>query len=404
MIKISDIVNALSGIMFLSKWYAQDSSKRDSRLWTFGAWDGMRYSDNSRALYEYVLLNCPQIKAVWMTKSDTVYQRLHDANMPVVKCGSSEAHHIQQQAGYFFLTKGPEDSEPRYMHGCNLIWLWHGMPLKQIGRDAMAFQRKNTLFKRFKTRIRKVTVPWEFLDGPTLSTSGFFIPFLQSAFALQGSNVWNVGLPRNDNFFKTDFVEDIIGNLHRKFDRPSQPVRLVLYMPTHRDKSTREGHPFNPFDEAGFDVAALDEILEKGNYILLYKGHFFDSSNNGVNSSSRIITVSDQSYDDMYTFIKDVDILITDYSSIYFDFLLCNKPVILFPFDEEDYVHNSRPFYFDYSLLEGAHVYSWKELCQCLAEETYYVPSQKTKHLFNDYCDGNSCKRIVEMITENIIK
>jgi CDP-glycerol glycerophosphotransferase len=179
-------------------------------------------------------------------------------------------------------------------------------------------------------------------------------------------------------------------------------VKLLLYMPTHRDKSTREGHTFDPFQQAGFDSSRLEEVLEEKNIVLLYKGHFFDSANQGLQSASRIITVTDDDYDDIYTFIKDVDILLTDYSSIYFDFLLCRKPIILFPFDMDDYVAYSRPFYFDYSLMEGKRVFSWQELAEALGNDEYYVPSEQTIRLMNTYLDNNACRRVVEKVRQQI--
>ena len=69
---LSDLQKAIGGLFFLPVWWSQRWYKRDPYLWTFGAWDGLRYSDNSRAMYEYVLANCPHIKAVWMTNSKQV--------------------------------------------------------------------------------------------------------------------------------------------------------------------------------------------------------------------------------------------------------------------------------------------------------------------------------------------
>ena len=221
---------ALEGLKRSPQWYTQSAAARDKHLWTFGAWDGLRYSDNSRALFEYTLANCPEIKAVWMTKSPKVYERLYSKGLPVELCYSESGKAVQRKAGYFFLTKGPDDGDPLQMRGCHLIWLWHGMPLKQIGRDSMAFLRKNTLWKRVKTAIRQKIVPWQFLSGETLSSAPFFTPFLQSAFGLPADMVWEVGYPRNDHFFKTDVTERIISDLHSRFDRKDA---------TQRAKATR---------------------------------------------------------------------------------------------------------------------------------------------------------------------
>lgn len=387
----TDIIHAIDGLCFLPFWWAQRLHKRDPYLWTFGAWDGVRYSDNSRALYEYVNAHCPQIKAVWMTHSPAIVQHLKDRGLPVVLCETKEGKQIQKRAGFFITSKSFADSNPHYMSGIRYINLWHGMPLKRIGNDMLLFERKNTLFKKFKTYCRRILLPWEFIKGPTLSSAPFFTPFLQSAFEMPSSEVWETGLPRIDKFRSTA-SEELIQALDKQFNQPLK----VLYMPTHRDAE----HHFNPFAKAGFCVASFNTLLEQLNIVFLYKGHYFDRDVKEGGDSKRLITISDNDYDDLYTFVKDVDVLITDYSSIYFDFLYLCKPIILFPFDEEEYVTKSRPFYFDYALMEAKRVYSWSELMQCLATSDYHIPSDEEIERF---CGVEQEKSHCEQVVEHIL-
>lgn len=393
----ADIVHALQGLCHLPSWWAQRLHKRDPYLWTFGAWDGTRYSDNSRALFEYVVATCPKIKAVWMTHSFSILQRLKDLGLPVVLCETKEGRQIQKKAGFFITSNGVGDSNPYLLSGVNFINLWHGMPLKKIGNDAQLFKRRNTLFKRFKTECRRFLVPWEFMKGPTLSSSPFFTPFLLSAFELPTADVWETGLPRIDKF-KSTAQDPLIQSLDERFNHPLK----VLYMPTHRDID--HGN-FNPFAHADYCASEFYDPLEKLNIVFLYKGHYFDRNVKEESSSNRFITISDNDYDDLYTFVRDVDVLITDYSSIYFDFLYLRKPIILFPFDEEAYVTKSRPFYFDYSLMEAKKVYSWQELMQCLATRDYHVPSDEEVERFCGIDNGKAhCEQIVEHIFSMISK
>ena len=392
---------ALSGLKLLPQWYAQCEAGRDRHLWIFGAWDGLRYSDNSRALYEYVLAHCPDVKAVWITKSPKVYEQMTARKLPVEMSDSDAGKAVQKRAGFYFHTKGPTDADTVLMRGCHLVRLWHGIPIKQGGLSL----RRNTPWKRFKTAVRQIVVPWEFLGGETLTTSPFFTPFLQSSFGLREDEVWTVGYPRNDHLFKTSVTEHLITDLHLRFDRKGDTegngrAKLLLYMPTHRDQATREGHPFDPFQWAGFDLESLEQVLDEKNIVLLYKGHFFDRSNPGLKTSKRILTITDDDYDDMYTFIKDVDILMTDYSSVYVDFLLCRKPVILFPLDMKEFVVHSRPLYFDYSLMDGKRVDTWPELCEALRNDDYHVPGETTLRLMHTFPDGNTCRRLVDKILQ----
>lgn len=387
---------ALDGLLSLPRWHAQRWRRRDEALWTFGAWDGLRYSDNSRAVYEYVLEHRPDIRAVWMTRSEEVQRRLEREGKPVARFDTPEGRRLQRRAACFFLTKGPQDSDPRSMNGCKIIWMWHGMPIKKIGNDAMAFIRPNTLWKRLKTAVRRIVVPWEFLIGDAISMAPIFTPFLQTAFGLSRERIWEVGYPRNDYLFRTDVTEHFMLDLDERFGKPIK----VLYMPTHRDQATREGHPFDPFTQAGFEAARMEAVLENRNMVLIYKGHFYDVANGGPTHQGRILTVSDKDYDNLYTFVKDADVLITDYSGIYFDFLLCRKPIILFPFDEADYVARSRPFYFDYALMEGRRVTSWPELCDVLLAGDYAAPSEEAVRRFNLFPDGHSCERLLRRMEQ----
>ena len=70
----------------------------------------------------------------------------------------------------------------------------------------------------------------------------------------------------------------------------------------------------------------------------------------------------------------------------------------------KEYVTYSRPFYFDYQLMDGKCVYSWQELGEALQHDDYYTPSEETIRLMNTYLDGNTCQRIVERVRQDIAK
>ena len=120
-----------------------------------------------------------------------------------------------------------------------------------------------------------------------------------------------------------------------------------------------------------------------------------------VSLNNRIISINDDMYDDLYRFLKDVDLLITDYSGMYFDFLLTRKPIILFPFDYEEYV-SSRPIYFDYNLLRAHKVYSWDSLMTAIEKREYSSPCEEEISFFHSYKDARSSERVCQKIKEMI--
>lgn len=392
---LSEILrHTIQSLLLLPQWYAQKWHKRDPYLWTFDAWSGTRYSDNPRALYEYVLAHEPAIHPVWMTNNPEIYERLKAENKPVAMRNSSEGIRIQKDAGFFFCThgrlNGQSEGELQYMNGIRYINVWHGAPLKLVGDDENTFKGSPTTWKRFKTRIRKLIVPWEFLTDTILCSEKFFEPFFRTAYGRSYPNILTCPELRLDKF-RISTQEKLIQSLNTRFN---DPIKIV-YMPTFRD--TEMGH-FNPFAQADFDQQRLEKVLKERNMVFLYKGHFLggDASSNGIHT--RIQTINDSDYDDLYTFIKDVDILITDYSSIYFDFLCLRKPMILFPFDYEDYTKRSRGFYFDYSLLEAKKVYSWQELETCLLTGTYHIPSEEEVQRFRPTPIGHNCETLVNYL------
>lgn len=388
----------IKGVAFLPFWWTQRFVKRDEKIWIFGAWKGERYSDNSKAMFEYVIANHQEIQAWWVTRDEIIFEKLNNRSLPVVMACSKQGKKLQKQASVAFISWGIDgDMDARYLNGCQILFLWHGMPLKKIGRDEWSFKRRETPWKKFKTVLREIILPYEFIQQKaveqnqfkTISASPFFTPFIQSAWQLSKQYVLEIGQPRNDNLFSSK-VENYITELNRCFNHPVK----VMYMPTFRDSV---GCGFNPFKMAGFDVESFRSTLQEQNMVFIYKGHFCDQSTL-FSDGGRIMTIGDNDYDDLYTFVKDIDILITDYSSIYFDFLLCRKPIILFPFDENDYVTYSRPFYFNYGLMEGKRVYSWPELENALKNKDYWTLSEKTITLFNAHIDGDSCKRLFNVL------
>ena len=114
------------------------------------------------------------------------------------------------------------------------------------------------------------------------------------------------------------------------------------------------------------------------------------------------MNVTDSDFDNLYTFVKDMDILITDFSSIYFDFILLGKPIITAPFDYNDYISNERPLYFDYNVWQAARAEDWNGLLNILSKGSYHKPSEDEIRLFHNHPDGNSCRRITEHLKKEL--
>ena len=125
-------------------WYLGRLAPRNKNKWVFGAWFGDRYSDNSRAMYEYVLEELPDIKACWLTKNDTVYMKLKSEGKPVELLSSFKGKFFALTAKVAFITVEREEVNGLYLNGAKLVWLYHGMPIKYIMNDESVFLRGNS--------------------------------------------------------------------------------------------------------------------------------------------------------------------------------------------------------------------------------------------------------------------
>lgn len=396
---IKNIPRLILSFLFIPIYHLCGIFPRRKNLWIFSSWMGKRYNDSSRIFFEYVNKNCPKINAVWLSRDKKIVNKLKNQGFKAEKANSIKSIWLTVRAEKIFSTSADEFFLG-FTKGCDFIELWHGMPLKKIGYDDKVSKGNESFGHKIGLLLNKKCFPWRSFitlkNMRTLASADFFVPFLQSAFNLPPEKIISCGLPRTDALFfhhKENLLEKI------KSDFPKS--KIILYMPTFRT-GVWSKKPFNPFDKKyGFEVAEFSEVLEKQNLVFLYKPHFIDLElGQKEDLSERFIFINDESYDEQYNFVGQVDILVTDYSSIYFDFIATKKPVILLPFDLEEYKATSRAHYFDYSEMEGAKATNWQEFYKIIEEKSYSSVSEETKKKFAKYVDGKSCERLWKEITK----
>lgn len=377
-------------IFFRPVWWLGKLIKRDKNVWVLGSRGAIEYSDSSKYLYEYINDNHKSIYAVWITKSNDVYQELRSKNLPVCKFWSWKGIKISFKAGYCFLCTSRGDVNSILLNGCKIVWLWHGMPLKKIGFDRDHHSDKQNI-------LQFLFKPWGdmFAPGAMLTSSPFFTPFLRSAWNYDDDSIWKTGLPRCDVFY-SDRKDSYIEQLRIKFPK----CRILLYMPTFRMVVSNAAQPFNPFvSEYGFNKDKFTQILEKGNIVFIYKPHVVDRTSNIDIDNERFVYLHYSDVNDTYELLNSVDGLITDYSSVYFDFLCSRKPLLLLTPDYDDYVKNSRGHYFDMFNEMSAPVFNnWGTLGEYISQSDWKCPDNKEINKFAEYSDGKACEKLVQHI------
>lgn len=385
-------------IINIPTWLLSKIIKPNKNIWIFGAWFGKKYGDNSKYLFEYVNKNYPEIKAIWLTKDNATLKLLKNKGYRVYKTYSFLGYFFSLFAKYGFVSTGIWDINIFPTANMKIINLWHGIPLKKIMMDdniTRNISNNNSLYQKLKNFFFPFAIDNYY---STIATSSDINKIYHSAFRGLTKNVDLIGQPRCDAFYlpitKTLFT--------KKLQKIKETNKLAIYMPTHR----REGKiDFSKFliDE----LNTLNNKMKEYNVVLLVKLHFYHQKDidNLKNEYSNIIFVKDEDIEqDIYSILHLTDFLITDYSSIYFDYLHTNKPIIFFAFDKEDYLKNDRAFYFDYdSVTPGEKAYSWYELYEKISltangQDNYIHYRQEISNRFNKYQDGRNCERVVEWI------
>ena len=293
-------------------------------------------SDNSFALFLYILDNYPEKKNIWLVKHLTskkceslINEYSINGNYILVKRDSFKGIFYYLRAKYVFFTHGLFAGAKISKQHC-VINLWHGMPLKKIG-----LLEKNEISQKSKYAI---------------ATSGFYQNIMAEAFGMKNEDVLIVGQPRNDLMFKK---KDYLSNFG--INRCNS-MKIVLWTPTFRQSIRGDIRLDGLFSEnlplvKLNDLEVLNEFILSINSFLIIKLHPMDVLNNQVFANfSNIKIIKSKDLENfniqLYSLLGSADILLTDFSSIYIDYLLLNRP-IGFVGDDFDEYSKSRGFIFD---------------------------------------------------------
>lgn len=368
---------------------------KDKNLWIFGAWFGEKYADNSKYLFEYVNKNQPEIRAVWLTKNKNTLKLIKNKGYEVYPSFSLMGYWLSMRGKVGILSSGKEDIN-RYASGkMKIVNLWHGTPLKKLMYD------DRVTFTQSKIARFKFIIPFlnEYSKSILIATSQEVKKIFSGAFKVPINDIKITGYPRNDVFFSKNREE--VSVMETIENCKSKDFRVGIYMPTHR-----RGGKFDIASNLSKELQFIDAQLGECGVILLIKLHFCHLKNNSklkVNFNNMIFLNDEDINQDIYSILPITDFLITDYSSVYFDYLLLDKPIIFTPFDIEDYVKNDREFYYNYNdVTPGPKAKNWQEVLECIKEvmnsDMYKADREKIRNTFHEFVDGNNSKRVFNEI------
>jgi CDP-glycerol glycerophosphotransferase len=270
-----------------------------------------------------------------------------------------------------------------------MVSTWHGTPLKKLGFDMGNLYLDDP---QSKFNYKKDSSEWNYLISP----NGFTTEKLRSSFAYDGE-VLEYGYPRNDILY--DYDDELIQKIKSGLDLPNDK-KIILYAPTWRDD---ESYDIGKVKfSLKLDLDSMNESLAD-EYIVLIRTHYFISNNLDLsNFEGFVFDVS--KYEDISELYLISDILITDYSSVFFDYANLKRPILFYTYDLDRYSNELRGFYLDiYNDVPGPLLYTTQEVINAInhIDEISEEYGKKYEEFYNTFCnidDGNASKRIVERI------
>ncbi len=355
------------------RYWRNTFKPKDNSVWVFSGFKKKSYLDNTKYLYEFVVENHPEIQAFWVTTDDSLVSELSARSMPVVKMNSKEGRELISRAGVAF-TDHFRMSDYNAMDGLNdrlkIVQLWHGVGLKAIGdlgntdvpgvkfSDDIITTSADGFVKKIIKRIRYVI----YAPHRELFERYYALVCPGEERVLQIADPWHIpheaclfsGHPRNELLHRTS---------------PSKHPIKVIYAPTYRWNVRCEKRMIKMLVDAAPDI---QKQMEKLGGVLTVRLH----PHTWRDYKYMLKRLADQ-YDhilldeekDIYSNLGEYSILVSDYSSIAYDFVLVDRPVVFFAFDLSDFTEQECKLNYDYeSYSPGFHTSNWQETLSAIEQ------------------------------------
>lgn len=375
----------------------------DNKLIVFESFTGLKYADSPKAIYEY-MLNSPEYseyRFVWCLKDRCMDEYLFlekNDRTQLLLWGSPEYYEAYAKAGYW-ITNSRINNVFEVKPDQVYVQCWHGTPFKRLGFDieVSAEDAKNSV-DVVKEWYQEDARRYTYMLSPSRYCSEKFI----SAFNLKEIGKENIiieeGYPRND--YLINYRQEDIRSIKSRLGI-SEDKKVILYAPTWRDNQHEKG--FGYVYESPIDFNHFKDIFED-DYVILFRAHYFIASHFDFSEfDGFVIDVS------LYSDINDLyivsDILITDYSSVFFDFGILKRPIIFYMYDFDYYANDLRGFYLLVDDLPGPVVKTQSELETSLKELSAWAESieyikqyEQFTNRFTYLDDGHATERVVKRV------
>ncbi len=371
--------------------------KVDEKTILFETFGGRSYSCSPKAIYEQ-MLSMPEFEKytfVWAFKDIDKHEIKQDERTIVVQSGSKDYYKYCATAKYWIVNSimvEHVDKKPGQVY----VQCWHGTPLKKLRYDIEVEGSALNTIKEIRKRNDMDAKKFDYF----LSPSQFCTKVFTSGFNLKALGKENIiieeGYPRNDALF--NYTDEYVNNLKDKLGIPKDK-KVILYAPTFRDNQHTSGVGYTYSLNMDFD--RLKEKFSK-DYVVLFRTHYFVANAFDFEKyKGFIFNMSD--YDDVNDCYILSDMIITDYSSVFFDYANLKRPMLFYMYDLDEYKDELRGFYLDLKELPGPIIKTQEELeDEIINIDKYDEKYKETYDAFNakfNYLDDGKCaKKVIEKI------
>lgn len=361
----------------------------------FESFGGRQISDSPLAIYNSIRSKYPDVQCYW-----SVGKELRDF------CREQKIPFVVRES--FMWVKALEKADVWVSNARFPAWLnkpakvkfiqtWHGTPLKKLGLDISKVEMPGTSTSRYYENFVREANRWDILVSANRYSTNIF----RKAFGYK-NKILEIGYPRNDEL--VNYSDDYVKILKAKLHIP-EGKKVVLYAPTFRDDQ------FYKVGKYRFELPfKLDDFNQQfgEDTILILRMHYLISNELNISKYKNVI-FDFSNYNNISDLYLVSDVLITDYSSVFFDYAYLKKPIIFYPYDLKKYNEKLRGFYLDYQQdLPGEIAYNDSMLFHLLNDILSHLnsaPSEKLENFYNEFCyihDGNAGEKIADLIMADI--
>lgn len=354
-------------------------SKRDKNLIILNSFHNCVFSDNTKYLFEYLIQN--ESKNVLYVVNDNELRKKLESRYGNYFIETNSKSGIKKAlSSYLWITNSFElpVSGVFLKFRRNVVQLTHGAPIKNAG----LCEHDVSFIKRIYYLILRTNISY------ILSTSHIFDDYIAKHLGVKTNKVLTCGYPRYDPLFKKNFI-----NLDFDYN-----CKHILYAPTWRHYAQIKLFPFEDLD-----LNELNKQLNDLNVIIYIRIHprFENSLSEDFCNYSNFKIFSGKQYPDINDYLENFDAMITDYSSIMYDFMILDKPIFYFDYDYEDFDKNIG-FSVDYNKFAvGYHSSSQKDfisdIIDAFKNDSYKIERNNVSKLASGMSDNNT-KELIDLL------